>query len=107
MNQRPYLKPETLKLLKRTPTAHRLSPSINRWEGLHERKSSSTPKDTISRVNTVHTMRVGMGIFSYSSDKELTTGTYKELQKLNTMGKNPANQEMGKLTEKTIFKKEI
>lgn len=26
MNQRPNLKPETLKLLKRTPTAHRLSP---------------------------------------------------------------------------------
>lgn len=33
--------------------------------------------------------------------------TYKELQKLNTMGKKAANQEMGKLTEKTIFKKEI
>lgn len=87
MDQRPNLNPETLKLLKRTPTAHGLTPSINRWEGLHENKSSSTPKDTtVELTDRPH----NGGRWGSSA----TVQTRKNLQKLN-MGKKHCQSRNG------------
>jgi hypothetical protein len=91
--------------LNGTPAAQQLRDSIDKWNFIKP-KSFCSIKEMVSKVKRPPTEWERI-FASYTSDKELTTRTYRELKKLNSPKINETIKKWASELNRTFSKEEI
>jgi hypothetical protein len=91
--------------LNRTPAAQQLRERMDKWDFI-KLKSFCTTKEMVSKLKSPPT-KWDKTFASYTSDKGLITGIYRELQKLNSPQSNESIKKWASELNRTFSKEKI